>query len=101
MPEDRGGSGPGQTSGGDGATFNNAGKLVHPATDGTDKQSPGIPVAGGDSGKVRPKDQLPGPGGGRGASSVGVGGTGGGGGDTYGCAAGANGGHGFVAFVKT
>lgn len=153
-PDGRGGYGPGQTTGGDGATFNDSGKLVHPATDGTDKQSPGAAVAGGDSGKVPPKaqlaapgvgastkpsasvivaggdsgkalpkDPLAGPGGGGGASSVGVGGTGGGdlpknvaivptrgtlgsgggggAGDTYGCAAGASGGHGFVAFVKT
>lgn len=154
VPDGKGGSGPGMTTGGDGATFSDAGKLVHPASDGMDKQStsaavarvePGkvqpknpaagpagaVPsnsgasstVSGGDSGKVLPKDQLAGPGGGGGASSVGVGGTGGGdlpknvaivptrgtlgsgggggAGDTYGCAAGANGGHGFVAFVKT
>ena len=153
MPDGKGGSGPGMTTGGDGATFNESGKLVHPATDGMDKKSssvavaraepgkvlpkaqpagpagavpnkPGasITVSGGDSGKVLPKDQLAGPGGGGGASSVGVGGTGGGdlpknvavvptrgtlgsgggggAGDTSGCAAGANGGHGYVAFVK-
>ncbi len=154
VPDGKGGSGPGQTTGGDGATFNESGKLVHPSTDGMDKQStsvaiataePGkalpkaqlgapaavvpnkasasVTVSGGDSGKVLPRDQLAGPGGGGGASSTGVGGTGGGdlpknvailptrgtlgsgggggAGDAYGCAAGANGGHGFVAFVKT
>jgi len=117
-PDGSGGYGPGQTSGGDGATYNSAGNLAHAATAGTDKGR----VDGGDVGKVLPKDQLAGPGGGGGASRLAVGGTGGGdlpkhldlppvrgtlgsgggggAGDAYGCAAGANGGHGFVAFVR-
>ena len=117
-----GGHGPGQTSGGTGTVFNAAGNIAKVATDGEDKQTPTKIVSGGDPGIVLPKDNLSGPGGGGGATSVGPGGAGGGdlpkhidippsrgilgsgggggSGDSFGCAPGASGGHGFVAFVR-
>jgi hypothetical protein len=122
-PDGSGGYGPGQTSGGDGATFNTSGNIVRVASAGEAKPGAIHAATGGEPGKVLPKDQLAGPGGGGGASSAGVGGTGGGdlprhvdiaptrgtlgsgggggAGDSYGCAPGASGGHGFIAFVRT
>ena len=118
----KGGFGPGQTTGGDGTVFDKSGDISKVATDGADKYTPATVVSGGDSGKVLPKDPLAGPGGGGGATSVGPGGTGGGdlpmhvdippsrgmlgsgggggSGDSFGCSAGANGGHGFLAFTR-
>ena len=122
VQDGRGGFGPGQTSGGDGTVFNKSGDIAKVATDGADKHTATTVVSGGDSGKVLPKDPLAGPGGGGGATIVGTGGTGGGdlpkhvdippsrgtlgsgggggSGDAFGCSAGANGGHGFVAFTR-
>ncbi len=117
-----GGSGPGQTTGGHGANVTPSSKTTHVATAGAETRSPSETEVGGAAGKVLPNDQKrdPGPGGGGGATNLGAGGAGGGdlpkhanispkrgtlgsgggggAGDLYGCAAGASGGHGFVAF---
>lgn len=117
-----GGSGPGQTTGGQGTSFTAAGNAAKVATAGAETRSPSQTESGGAPGNVLPNDKQadPGPGGGGGATNQGDGGKGGGdlpkhknqspqrgtlgsgggggAGDLYGCAAGASGGHGFVAF---
>lgn len=122
IADGRGGSGPGQTSGGQGTAFNSKGIVTAVATDGVDKVTPTQTIEGGDSGPIIQAKVRVGPGGGGGASSRSVGGDGGGekpklsldpanrgflgsgggggSGDVKGCSGGANGGHGFVAFAK-
>ncbi len=114
-----GGSGPGQTTGGQGGS-DPAGPVVVAATAGESQLASGVKAVGGAAGKDPLDHNIAGEGGGGGASRQGVGGTGGGenragqeapptrgslgsgGGGGEGtaseCSAGSRGGHGYIAF---